>query len=1100
MPFITNNNTSEDLRSRIIELLERSNELKFLVGFFYFSGIRELYSTLKEKEGDFVFKILVGLNVDRTIAGIAAEYGESEEQSRRDVENAYFDSIKKSLNSDTLDSKATFEQIHFFINLVQEGKLILRKTRKPNHSKLYIFELEDRTIAPNLFITGSSNLTSAGLSTQSEFNIEIKDYGVDKANEFFEELWNEAVKITEDDALRQKLIDTIENETLIKKISPFEAFALILKTYLETREGVDISETLREILKKNGYKAYKYQEDAVRQAVKIINTYDGAIVADVVGLGKSIVASMIAKELGKRGIILCPPGLIKQWKQYTEEFELHSWEVISSGNLDAATEFVKNAHGSIEAVVIDEAHRFRNDDTQSYRALKNLCREKKVLLLTATPFNNSPADILSLLELFTIPRKSPITLDGNVRGRFQAFNVIFEKLSEIKKYYKSTDPEKRRRAETRYFELFEEKEIDIRKVAARAGDLAMNIRSLIEPVVIRRNRLDLKNHPDYSKEVTDLSEIASPEPWFYELSPEQSDFYDQILEEYFGEDGQFTGAVYKPFIYESGKDPDTLDIEENRVYQSERNTSDFMRRLLVKRLESSFGSFSRSIDNFIAITSKILKFVEKNDQYVLDRKLIEKIYEYDEEDVEKELAKFAEKLEASELPRDKKMFDVSAFKQKDKFIADIKSDLALFEHIKEQLIELDFVATDPKATSLIEQIKQLQQEPPAPGEPKRKIIIFTEYRDTANHLEPILRAAFGDSLLFSGEMGMETIKLIESNFDAALPESKQEDTYQILLATDRVSEGFNLNRAGMVINYDIPWNPVRVIQRVGRINRISKKVFETLRIVNFFPTERGAAQVDIETIAANKMFMIHNILGEDAKIFHEDEEPQAATLYQRLLQDPDEEEESFETKVVNAFRTIREEHPDLVASLDEFPTRIKVAKGHDQKSLLVFSRRERLHIQQVLKTEEQKLQAQELPLEQVFGQIECPSETPAKPLSEQFWDQYTYAKHNITTSTASPNVQSMESKSMNLLQTYSSHQLRTLQDCAQVLLEDLRDYGTLTLPTMRDIVQTEKLDDEGIEQELQRIVEEQGGIDYLSRIKAKIKESRREIVIAVENQ
>lgn len=121
---------------------------------------------------------------------------------------------------------------------------------------------------------------------------------------------------------------------------------------------------------------------------------------------------------------------------------------------------------------------------------------------------------------------------------------------------------------------------------------------------------------------------------------------------------------------------------------------------------------------------------------------------------------------------------------------------------------------------------------------------------------------------------------VYEKFDASF--EKQKDEYTILLTTDKLSEGVNLNRAGVVVNYDIPWNPVRVIQRVGRINRIGKKVYDNIYIVNFFPTEKGADIVRSREIAESKMFMIHNVLGEDSKIFSPDKEPQPSELYERL--------------------------------------------------------------------------------------------------------------------------------------------------------------------------------------------------------------------------
>ncbi len=166
---------------------------------------------------------------------------------------------------------------------------------------------------------------------------------------------------------------------------------------------------------------------------------------------------------------------------------------------------------------------------------------------------------------------------------------------------------------------------------------------------------------------------------------------------------------------------------------------------------------------------------------------------------------------------------------------------------------------------------QLQEEP------ERKVIIFSEYADTVTHLAEALTLDFGDKLLVvRGNLSRNMVQTINRNFDAS--NRNQADDYKILLSTDKISEGFNLNRAGMIINYDIPWNPVRVIQRVGRINRISKKVFEKLYIVNFFPTEKGTDYLKSREIAEQKMYLIHNTLGEDAKYFNADEEPTASAL------------------------------------------------------------------------------------------------------------------------------------------------------------------------------------------------------------------------------
>ena len=327
--FITNSQKKQ-LKTRLLELLSKSNELKFLIGFFYFSGLKELYEGLK-LNNKVNLKILVGLNVDKNNYGLF-EYGDKDIKISDDERvHQFYESIKKSINTNNFDHKDFYEQSKFFLQLIKDDRIILRKSYEPNHAKLYIFNLEEGQIGRNkLFITGSSNLTSAGLSSQQEFNVEISDYGFDDAEKYFDELWAKAVKITEDDVLKKRLIEVLEQETLIKEITPFEAYVLILKTYLDIFKGKGIGQRLVEVLKENNFKEYRYQLDAVQQALSVIENNNGVIIADVVGLGKTIIACAIAFELKKRGIVIAPPGILGDkskssgWKKYLEQFHLSS--------------------------------------------------------------------------------------------------------------------------------------------------------------------------------------------------------------------------------------------------------------------------------------------------------------------------------------------------------------------------------------------------------------------------------------------------------------------------------------------------------------------------------------------------------------------------------------------------------------------------------------------------------------------------------------------------------------------------------------------------------------------------------------------------------
>lgn len=1122
--FITNNSET-NLRKRLIELIKKSDELKFLVGFFYFSGIRELYEGLKEKP-DITIKVLVGLNVDKTNFGLLEFADQDKQLSDEERSYKFLQSVKKSINSEDFDTQEFYQQVRFFIKLISDGKLIIRKTYNPNHAKIYLFKLEEGQVKRNLFITGSSNLTKAGITTQEEFNVEISDFGFDDAEEYFDRLWDEAVKITEDDVTKRRLIEIVEKETLVKDITPFEAFVLVLKTYLDSFEQKEVGQSLIKILEENGYTTYQYQIDAVKQALAIIEKNNGVIIADVVGLGKTIIACAVVRELKKRGIVICPPGIVGDknknsgWMKYTEEFRLYDWEVRSLGDLDNIADFVNKAR-DIEVVIIDEAHRFRNQDTKNHEYLKNICRNKIVILLTATPFNNRPGDILSLLKLFITPKKSSITLENNLVDRFRVFKGTFDRLAYIRKYHSSPNEYKRRKAEDYYKGLFEEASINLYKVKQRAHYLARQIRDVIEPVTIRRNRLDLQNNPFYKDEVKNLSKVKDPNEWFFELTKEQSEFYDQIVSHYFGdpdEGGQFNGAIYRPFEYEVEREKvigEKLTERENFQFIQQRNLYDFMRRLIVKRFESSFGSFEQSIKNFKKITEIALEFINKTQKYILDRSLLDKIYHLDLDQIEEYLKDYSEKIRNGDYPKNHKIYDLNKLKYKDDFLAHINADLALFDNILKELSALDLVKNDPKAECLLKNIKDVLKQKPNRGEPKRKTVIFSEYLDTVRYLEPILKKQFGERLLvIGGDLSSSKIMNINKNFDASY--DRREDEYDILLASDRISEGFNLNRAGMVINYDIPWNPVRVIQRVGRINRISKKVFDELYIVNFFPTEKGAELVKSREIAGNKMFLIHNTLGEDAKIFDIDEEPTPSGLYERIQHNPDNlEQEGFYTKMLTKYLEIKRGNPALIKDLKNYPSRIKVAKKYGENELLVFLKKGKLYIHSVKYDAEKDnclsavLTAQagiyQPTFEEVFDKIVCDKYEEKLPLSNVFWDWYEKVKKFREHRTVPVSEQSLEQKALNNLNTFIKNpweELLPYMDFLRTLREDIIDYGTLSDYTMRRIANLGNSDENNRKKAIIEIsaMKDELGEDYLQKEKDRQKDLSKEIIIAIENQ
>lgn len=1103
--YITNKG-DENLKNRLEELIAASDELKFLVGFFYFSGIQELFDTLKKKPS-VKMRVLVGMEAGRH-AGQIVEFARAKAVSGRENRESFLASLKESLNTKQFDTERFYEQAAYFVEMIMDGRLVLRKTQEPNHAKLYIFKLEEGQLKDTFFITGSSNLTYSGLVGRDEFNVEISDFGTKEAELHFDGLWETSDLLTEDDRFKEKLIDLIQRKTHVAKVTPFEAYVRILAGYLDTFKSKEVSTSTKDLLLSLGYKDYKYQLDAVEQALAIIERENGVILADVVGLGKSVIASLVAKELGTRGLIICPPGLMGDrngksgWQMYKQQFGLNDWEVRSVGDLESTLEWVRD-NNDIEVVLVDEAHRFRNEDTKGYELLSNICRGKKVVLLTATPFSNSPSDVFSLLKFFIVPGKSSISLENDLAFEFALKRSEFEKLSIIRKYHKDARAERRDKAKKLYESLFQDTgEVRMELVRARTKQLALSIKSRIEPVTIRRNRIDLQQDPTYSAEISDLSEVQDPKEAFFELSSKQSEFYDEVIGKHFADDGGFRGAIYQPYMYEVGlKQAESDKNIEQKEYLSQQNLFDFMRRLLVKRFESSFGAFENSIENFKRVAENALEFSESTGKYVLDRKLIDNALSTDdEEEVEGLISEYAEELQKNpgQYPKRFKVYELEKFKDKVQFISDIKSDIALFDLLLKRMLELKLKENDPKVGALNEILtKELKKG----SGPKRKIVVFSEYVDTINHIKKHIAKKFEERILVvTGETTASAISRVLKNFDAASKD--QADDFDVLFTTDKLSEGFNLGRAGAVVNYDIPWNPVRVIQRVGRINRIGQKVFNELYIYNFFPTEKGSDLVRSREIAANKMFLIHNTLGEDAKIFGSDEVPQAAQLYQALQRNPEEGQEvSTLTAARNEMAEITKSHPEIVARINELPLRIKVAKQAAEQDLVVSIRKGDAFFVRSKRSNAPDIQ--ELPIGVALGLVRCDFAEQPHPLGARFWDDYKSVIEFEFKRTNPLGENSLELRSRNVLKSLIEKiGDGEKADFVRMLLEDVMEYKTLSDYTLRRIANLDKKLAGGTDEVMDELIslERDLGPNYLDGIRARLGDPEMDVVVAIENR
>ena len=338
--FITNKDIV--LADVINSILPKCDNAYFLVGYFYFSGYAELCDKLK----DINLKVLVGLDVERSIVNGIKEVenfittGRSRGQTRED----FYKSLVELFNdTDFFDSEEQIEKFKLFLDKIEKGTLEIRKTSNPNHSKLYLFQNRDDDNVcgtfPGTMITGSSNLSVSGLKDRLELNVILRDKSdYEEGKTVFDELWEESVPVIDNEHITEFKNKVIKHIWYEKLYSPYLMFIRVLHEYFSTPSDDNILTPYD--ITKGKFANFKYQTDAVQLALNSIKTHEGVIVSDVVGLGKSIIASAIARNLRLRTIIICPPHLKEQWEDYKDDFDITA-TVYTSGKLEDALEAVK---------------------------------------------------------------------------------------------------------------------------------------------------------------------------------------------------------------------------------------------------------------------------------------------------------------------------------------------------------------------------------------------------------------------------------------------------------------------------------------------------------------------------------------------------------------------------------------------------------------------------------------------------------------------------------------------------------------------------------------------------------------------------------------
>jgi superfamily II DNA or RNA helicase len=890
LSFITNEK-NKSLKDRFEVLIKDTAFFDCLVGYFYTSGFHALYRALEKTEK---IRILIGISTNRQTYDLLDKAGKQKQQviefSHAETKEEVEKQIEQEL-ADSEDNRKVEEGVNKFIEWVRDRKLEIRAYPSQNiHAKLYIMTFYEGDRDVGRVITGSSNFTQAGLIDNLEFNVELKnrsDY--DFSRQKFDELWKDAVDVSE------KYVQTIQEKTwLSQNITPYQLYLKFLYEYFKD----ELSQTDEVFVKylPPEFKKLEYQEQAVLNAKKILLEYGGVFISDVVGLGKTYISAMLAGQLDGRSLVIAPPMLLEKanpgsWPNVFSDFRL-SADFESLGKLD---ELLYRGTEKYINIIIDEAHRFRTETTITYEKLAEICRGKRVILVTATPYNNAPQDILSLLKLFQPAKKSTIPNLPDLEGFFSRLDQKLKKLDRQKDYDK-------------YIRTVKENAREIRE-------------KVLKYLMVRRTRTEIEKY--FSKDITQqglkFPGVEKPTPLFYELNEKEDEIFSKTIALIAQ---KFKYARYMPMLYYQG--PIKVDQLEQ---QSQRNMGRFMKILLVKRLESSFFAFRNSVDRFLHSYEMFIKEFDNGNVYV-SKKHTNKIFELLENDDDEAVQRLIDEGKAQQ-------YDSKEFSEV------LRTDL---QHDHDILLEVKKLWThierDPKL------LKFLRELSTASVLKENHLIIFTESKETANYLFKNLHENYPDRVLcYTGNSSEATRDKVIENFDARARHPK--DDYRILVSTEVLSEGVNLHRSDTVINYDIPWNPTRMMQRVGRINRVDTK-HDTIYTFNFFPTVQSNDQIKLKEAAEAKINAFLTLLGGDAELLTEGEPIGSHELFNRLIskQSLEGEDEAGESglKYLHAIKEIRDKDPDLFEKIKRFPKKARTAKHHADhaNNLLTYFRRGKL--------------------------------------------------------------------------------------------------------------------------------------------------------------
>ncbi len=950
MPRIFDN-IDQPLLPALQQTLETATHADFCVGYFNLRGWRGLGSYIENwngGEGE-CCRLLVGMQrlpeeEFREAKRLAKQNAGIDNQTALRLKRKLAEEFREQLSvgvptrADEIGLRRLAQQLRDEKVKVQ---LFLRHTL---HAKLYLIYRSDM-VAPTVGYLGSSNLTLSGLSQQGELNVDVVDADAcEKLEDWFEARWNDRWCID----ISKELVEIIEESWAREELIPPYHIYVKMAYHLsqEARAGLTEFQIPREFRDK----LFEFQTAAVKIAAHHLNRRGGVLIGDVVGLGKTLMGTALARILEDdydlETLIICPRNLVDMWENYREEYRLRGRVLSISRVINELPDLRR-----YRLVMIDESHNLRNREGKRYRAIQEYIQqnESKVILLSATPYNKTYLDLSNQLRLFVDE-----TEDLGIRPE-QYIKMLGSETEFIRKHQSGI----------RTLSAFEHSEyID-------------DWRELMRRYLVRRTRSFITENYAETDPKTDRKYLSFPDgtrSYFPTRRPKTVQFTidDQNPDDTYAQ--LYSSSVvniisnlklarYGLANYEvSEHSSESLSQNEMTILENlsrgGQRLMGFCRTNLFKRLESSGQAFIQSVDRHILRNYVFLHAIENGeplpiggqDAEVLDTRFEDR--DTDDANLILDVSGDDDDTQINDTEWQSNRYTADAYKQRAAEIYRLYETRykSRFKWIRSNLfhpmLRKDLTDDALALTKILQQYGTWDSEKDAKlnalqelltqTHPNDKVLVFTQFADTVQYLTDALSergltqiaAATGSS---ADPTGLAWRFSPVSNDKRG--RIKPQDELRVLISTDVLSEGQNLQDCAVVVNYDLPWAIIRLVQRAGRVDRIGQTA-EDILCYSFLPAEGVERIINLRGRVRARLRQNAEVVGTDEAFFEDDGEEGNETivnLYNEqagLLDDDRDNDVDLASHVYQIWRNAITEDPSLEKTIPELPSVVYSTRPH----------------------------------------------------------------------------------------------------------------------------------------------------------------------------